>query len=200
MTRRTIPRWLPNAISALRIAMVPAWLWCAESANRGETAADVDAWRHGALAILLLIGLSDVVDGQLARRFCLQSPLGANLDAVADKLTQVAACTYFALRDGDAFAPLPVWFLGLLIARDALLLVGFACIHRRRGRVHAEHRAHGRIASVLLFVLLLVQTGGASATTLQPMLLATAAMFVGSTAAYTLHGIRQFRAPMTGDP
>lgn len=199
MTRTAVPTWLPNAISVLRIAMVPVWLWCAEGAHRAATAADVDAWRYRALSILMLIGLSDIVDGQLARRFGLQSSLGANLDAVADKLTQVAACTWFALRQSAAFAPLPLWFLGLLIARDLLLLAGFVAIHRRRGRVHAEHRAHGRVASVLLFALLLTQTAGATAATLQPMLLVTAAVFACSTAAYTLHGVRQFRTKATGD-
>lgn len=187
-----IPRWLPNAISYLRIALVPAWVAAAEAANGTAEAGGAAApWRQVAAAILLAIGLSDLVDGYLARRFDLQSRLGAILDAVADKLAQVVLVTYLALRSGPAFAPLPTWFLGLLIARDLVLLVGYLTVRRRAGSVHVVHRAHGKLTSLFLFALLLAYSFGFAGGDLTWPLLALAAWVAASAGLYVCDGLRQ---------
>jgi len=194
MPRPPIPRWLPNAISVLRVLLVPLWAWCAEHANRlFEAGADGSEARSAAALVLVTIGLSDALDGWLARRFALQSGLGANLDAIADKLAQIVMVTYLALRHGPAFPALPPWFLGLLIARDALLVLGCFAIWRRRGRVETEHGWHGKAASLGLFVVLVAcnfAVGDAVAATLVGV---TAVLVVASTAIYTRDGVRQFR-------
>jgi len=195
MSPAPIPRWLPNAISVARVVLVPVWAWCAESANRAfAEGADGDAWRRAAALVLITIGASDALDGWLARRFGLQSRIGANLDAIADKLTQIVVTTYLVLRTGPAFPAIPLWFLGLLMARDLLLVLGCAAIWRRRGRVDTEHVWHGKVSSLCLFALLLLcnlAVGDAAVTT---MLLVTAAVVIASTVAYTRDGVRQFRA------
>lgn len=190
-----VPGWLPNAISCLRILLVPVWVVLAEAANRSGEAADAMAAQRGlAVATLLAIGLSDVVDGFLARRFHLQSPTGATLDAVADKLAQVVLFTYLALRPGPAFSAVPFWFLGLLIARDGLMLAGWLLVRQRAGRVEAEHRAHGKLSSLLLFALLVAFSAGLEGAAVTPLLVASGAVVIGSTTLYTREGIRQFRA------
>ncbi|MBM4062842.1 MAG: CDP-alcohol phosphatidyltransferase family protein, partial [Planctomycetes bacterium] len=141
---RLVPRWLPNAISTLRIALVPGWVALAEAANRAaETGGPAERLRWSAVAVLIAIGVSDVLDGFLARRFGLQSHLGAVLDAVADKLAQVVVFFYLALRQGPEFATVPLWFLLVLVGRDLLLLLGCAIVRWRAGRVRVDHRPHG---------------------------------------------------------
>lgn len=190
-----VPGWLPNAISCLRILLVPVWVVLAEAANRAGEAADTMAAPRGlAVATLLAIGLSDVVDGFLARRFHLQSTTGATLDAVADKLAQVVLFTYLALRPGPAFSAVPFWFLGLLIARDGLMLAGWLLVRRRAGRVEAEHRAHGKLSSLLLFGLLVAFSAGLEGPGVTALLIAAGAVVIGSTTLYTREGIRQLRA------
>jgi phosphatidylglycerophosphate synthase len=194
MLDRSIPRWLPNAISVLRVLLVPLWAWCAEHANRlFEAGADGSDARRAAAAVLVAIGLSDALDGWLARRFGLQSRLGANLDAVADKLAQIVMTTYLALRIGPAFPAIPFWFLLLLIARDGLLLLGCFAIWRRRGHVDTEHGRHGKAASLCLFAVLLVCNFAASDAAVATMVGFTAVVVVVSTAIYTVDGVRQFR-------
>ena len=81
-----VPGWLPNAISCLRILLVPVWVVLAEAANRSGEAADAMAAQRGlAVATLLAIGLSDVVDGFLARRFHLQILQGFALPPFLDE-------------------------------------------------------------------------------------------------------------------
>jgi cardiolipin synthase (CMP-forming) len=191
---RPIPHWLPNAISVGRVLLVPAWAYCAEAANRTfEAGADGAGMRRTAALVLATIGASDALDGWLARRFALQSRLGANLDAIADKLAQVVVTTYLALRVGPAFPVIPLWFLGLLIARDALLAAGCVAIWRRHGSVDTDHGWHGKVSSLLLFTLLLACSLAAGSAIVNTLLLATVAFVAVSTVAYTREGMRQFR-------
>lgn len=193
MAEPPVPRWLPNAISALRILLVPGWLVVAEWANRtAANGGDVAAHRTAATLLLVSIGASDVIDGYLARRYSLQSRLGATLDAVADKLVQVVLTTYLTLRHGAAFAAMPLWFLGVLIARDVVLLSGYVLIRRRCGSVDTEHQGHGRIASLLQFLLLIGYSAGLASAATWPPLVLIAAATVLSTARYVRRGYRQF--------
>jgi len=191
--RRRPPPWLPNAISFGRIALIPAFLGFAEATR---TAAEAGLPQGGeralAAATLVVIGLSDVVDGHLARRHQLGTPLGAFLDALADKLAQVSFVAYLALRGGPAFAPIPVWFLLLLVARDLVLGTGSLLLRRRRGAVDVEHRVHGKLVSLLLFVLLLAITLGLPGEFALAGVLLVSAIAVPSTLGYVRHGFRQW--------
>ena len=191
----TVPRWLPNAISWLRILMVPAWVVFAEAANRtGELGGSVTPSRTTALLVLVAIGVSDLVDGHLARRFQLQSRTGAMLDAVADKLAQCVLFAYLALRTGPAFAAMPLWFLVLLIGRDAVLLAGWAIVRHRRGTVTVVHHVHGKATSALLFAMLVVFSAGIGEQVTWPLLVGAAVVVVVSTALYVRDGWRQVAA------
>lgn len=191
-----IPRWLPNAISIVRVLLVPVWVLAAEAATAAAATGDAaTGWRrHAALAVLLVIGGSDVLDGWLARRFSLQSRFGATLDAVADKLAQVVLFTWLTLRESAAFAPVPPWFLALLIARDVVLLAGYLAIRARHGRVDTEHRPHGKVSSLLLFALLIAFSAGAPASVTTPLCGLAAALVAASTASYVRGGFRQYCA------
>ena len=70
---------LPNILSFFRLALIPAIVYCYEGAYYG--------W---AVALLILSGVTDVVDGWIARTFHLVSDFGKALDPIADKLTQAA--------------------------------------------------------------------------------------------------------------
>ncbi|MEZ6036113.1 MAG: CDP-alcohol phosphatidyltransferase family protein [Planctomycetota bacterium] len=192
----SIPRRLPNAISVLRVLMVPVWVLLAEDANLSylcDNHERGDELRLWSALVLVAIGLSDVLDGWLARRFDLRSKLGATLDAVADKLAQVVLTTWLALRAAPAFPVIPLWFLLLLIARDGLLLLGYFVIRRRHGKVHTEHELHGKLSSLCLFGLLLAFSFGAPPMVTTPWLVVSAAIVLWSTAAYVRRGITELR-------
>jgi cardiolipin synthase len=185
-------RWLPNSISVLRILLVPLWVLFAERCARAVEAGDpADAPRIQAVATLLAIGISDLVDGQLARRWRVESRAGATLDAVADKLAQVTVITWLALRENGAFLTVPLWFLLLLIARDLLLGLGLLGLRRRVRGLRVVHRWHGKLASLLLFVLMIWATTGAGARLATGAWIALGAWIAASTAAYVLDGLRQ---------
>lgn len=188
------PPWLPNAISGVRILLVPAWVWFAEACRNDVVAGgDGATARWLATATLIAIGVSDVLDGWLARRFDLGSQLGATLDAVADKLAQVVLVTWLTMRpilggSAIAFTALPLAFMLLLIARDAVLATGYLLIRARCGTVEVVHHAHGKIASVLLFALLVLVTADVATVAVLPILLVIAVVVTVSTVSYFRDG------------
>jgi phosphatidylglycerophosphate synthase len=192
--RRAPPPWLPNAISFARIALIPAFLGFAEATRTAaEAGLPETAERILAALTLVAIGLSDVLDGYLARRYHLGTPLGAVLDAVADKLAQVSLVAYFTLRDSAAFEQIPLWFLLLLVARDLVLASGSLLVRRRHGAVDVEHKVHGKLVSLLQFALLLAITLGLGRLGVLLGVVAVAVLTVPSTLGYVRHGIRQWR-------
>ena len=85
-----------------------------------------------ALISFLVAGLSDGLDGFIARRFSQQSSLGLVLDPIADKLlmtTAFIALTFLANLPKTPHLPIPFWVTALVIGRDVLIVVVAAAIH-----------------------------------------------------------------------
>ncbi|RUL69224.1 CDP-alcohol phosphatidyltransferase family protein [Dyella choica] len=103
-------RWrhLPNAISVLRVLLVApiGWLLWHEQ------------WRC-ALQLVAVAGVSDGVDGFLARQYGWQSRLGGMLDAIADKLLLVACFVILAWRQ-----EVPLWLATIVCGRDLVIALG----------------------------------------------------------------------------
>lgn len=189
-----MPAWVPNAISMVRIALVPIWLWLAFSL-RAEALTGSEIDRSWIIGVFVALGLSDIVDGFIARRFKLTSNLGATLDAVADKLAQVATVTFLVWLGAPAFSPLPLWLWITLVVRDGVLGVGFLLIFRRHRSVQVEHRWHGKASSLVLFALIIVATAGAPAWVIDLGSALAVGLILPGTVAYVREGWRQFKQP-----
>ncbi len=99
---------IPNILSILRLAGVPLFLWLVLVPKADGLA----------LLVLLVSGITDWLDGYLARRLDQTSKLGQILDPVADRLYILAVVIGLAWRD-----IIPIWLAFLLPARDLLLWV-----------------------------------------------------------------------------
>lgn len=100
--------YLPNIVSVLRMLLVLPTAWCLW---HGEIAL--------ALALMAVAGISDGLDGALARRYNWQSHLGSILDPLADKLLVAVTFIVFTYQNH-----IPVWLVFLTIGRDLVILVG----------------------------------------------------------------------------
>ncbi len=128
-----IPGWLPNLITLIRIGLIPVFLVLVAACNAALLATEpATTWRLGAVSVYCTIGVSDLIDGYLARKYQLTTPFGATLDAVADKLAQISFLLFFTLSTGPGFALLPVWFLCVVLARDFILAIGWLLLRQRR--------------------------------------------------------------------
>jgi phosphatidylglycerophosphate synthase len=182
-------------VTLIRVVLIPVFVYLGLGAqNVARAGADPTVLRAMALAILVVMGVSDLLDGWIARRFDLISQVGAVVDAVADKLVQVALVAFFTLSVGPPFASLPLWFLIVVFGRDLVLLVGVTVLRVRYGALKVVHRSHGRIASVLMFAVLGWAAFGWPNWGLWPLMLAAAGVSVLSATLYALDGAAQGRA------
>mgnify|MGYP001325575563 CR=1 FL=1 len=107
---------VPNALSFARLLGVPLFLWL--------VLVEADGW---ALALLVFAGLSDWLDGKLARALEQTSRLGAVLDPAADRLYILATLVGLTVR-----GIIPPWLVAVLVARE-LAIVPIAPVIRRLG-------------------------------------------------------------------
>ncbi|MGI9302600.1 MAG: CDP-alcohol phosphatidyltransferase family protein [Gammaproteobacteria bacterium] len=101
-------RFIPNLITGLRFLLVPPLV-----------ALLLDGRFGASLILFAFMGLSDAVDGFLAKRYGWHSRLGAFLDPLADKTMLVSA--YLSLA---WMGLLPVWFVAVIVVRDVVILGG----------------------------------------------------------------------------
>lgn len=130
-------RHLPNAITSLRILLTP---WIGVLVARGE-------WRT-AFWLTLGAGLSDGLDGWLARRFSWQSRLGAYLDPISDKA--LLATLFLGLGFVGA---LPWWMVGLAFGRDLMILAFAAYGMTTKGLRNFPPSIWGKLSTALQMLL-----------------------------------------------
>ncbi|MDD2817284.1 MAG: CDP-alcohol phosphatidyltransferase family protein [Candidatus Nanopelagicales bacterium] len=136
---------VPNALSVVRLIGVPIFLWLI-------LVPQADGW---AFLVLAVAGVTDWLDGALARMLNQQSRLGALLDPAADRLYIAATIVGLALR-----SIIPWWIVAALVARDVLLL-GLIPLLRKHGMLTLPVTMLGKAATFCLlwgFPMLLLST------------------------------------------
>ena len=103
---------------------------------------------------LVASALSDLVDGQIARRFNARSRFGA----IADKLTMLTVTLLLAWQ-----GLLPVWLATAMVLRDVVIVVGAVAYHRLFGHVEMAPTWLSKLNTVLEFVMLAAVIADAAA-------------------------------------
>lgn len=130
---------VPNILTTFRIFLIPAFIWF-YSFQKEE---------HIAFGILVLSGMTDVLDGFIARRFHMISSLGKALDPVADKLTQVVVLICL----GNRF-PFLFILVGMLAVKEIITgCMSLLAIHKTNQVNGADW--HGKATTVFLYITML---------------------------------------------
>lgn len=128
---------VPNGISMARIVLIGVFGYLMIAGH--------DLW---AIAALVVAGVSDFLDGYLARRWNQVTKLGAILDPTADRMLTIVVVAALAIR-----GIIPWWLLGVLFARD--IVVGIALLYARRRKVAVPDVAFvGKAATFALYFFL----------------------------------------------
>lgn len=181
---------IPNVLSLLRLLGVPLFLWLLLGSHANQLAAD-----GYALLVLVVSGITDWLDGKLARWLNQQSRFGEQLDPLADRLYTLATLVAFVIRDF-----IPWWVAAVLVARDLVMAVVLLVL-RYRGFEPPQVNYIGKAATFTLMyafpLLLLTEDGSALAGVARPIAYAFmiwgSGLFLWSGALYVLQAGRALR-------
>ena len=147
-------------------------------------------WGTIALVAFLAAGLSDAVDGFVARVFRQKSRFGAILDPLADKLLINVVLVFLAVNETYAY-PVPRWFPVVVLARDIAIAMGAYALSDYFHKLRVQPRLTGKLTTAVqlaYIVAVLLQMGLAPG-----LLYAAAAMTAISFTDYFIEGLRQAR-------
>ena len=136
---------IPNALSALRILLIPVFIVFYMKADSEHY-----SYYAYAASALILSGLSDLFDGVIARKFNQMTELGKILDPIADKLTQLAVVICVAIKLNNPVLSLT---LMLFVIKEVLMLAGGFIILRRKISMQAS-KWYGKVATAVFYVVM----------------------------------------------
>jgi len=136
------PKYIPNLICIARIFLVAPIIWSLLESDYGL-----------ALFLILTAGLSDALDGYLARRFDWRTRLGGLLDPAADKLLMFSLFLTLSWLGW-----VPVWFTAIVIGRDVVIVAGIIAYQALVEPVHGNPTLASKLNTVLqiAFALLVI--------------------------------------------
>lgn len=131
---------LPNLLSIIRLMLIPVivYLYCFEEQY------------IAAMAIIIISGLTDVVDGIIARKFDMVSDFGKILDPIADKLTQITVIFCIATRVSE------VWLLvGMFVIKETVMLIMGMVAIKKLDSVNSA-KWYGKANTVILYAAMVL--------------------------------------------
>ena len=131
---------IPNLLSLFRLCLIPVfmWLYCVEKNY---------LWTG---IVLIISGLTDTVDGIIARKFNMISDLGKVLDPIADKVTQAAMLFCLLTRFPLMIAP-----LALMVVKEFFMGVTGLLVIQKTGKVFGADW-HGKVNTWLLYAMMIL--------------------------------------------
>lgn len=136
---------IPNLLSIFRMGLVPLFI-----------IALVGDHPVRALAIFLAAGITDGLDGFIARFYQQQSHLGSYLDPIADKLLLTSAYVMLAIPPAAGGLAIPVWVSILVIARDVLIVVVALILYLALDIGHFPPAMIGKVTTVVQVVTVIL--------------------------------------------
>ncbi len=151
---------IPNILTLLRVLFTPLLVWLLLDHRFGT-----------ALVIFLLAGLTDGLDGFIARVFEQKSKLGAYLDPVADKLLLVSSFILLGL-----VGAVPAWLVVVTVSRDVIIVLGVATLAFHQVPVEIKPTVLSKINTLFQLITIFL------------MLVNLSVFYIPNWIAYTLFG------------
>ena len=131
-------KYIPNILTILRFLFIPIILYFIFTGN----------YILG-IVFFTISGITDVLDGFIARKFNLISNFGKLMDPLADKLTQI-----FVLAALVTVKIIPVWILTIVILKELIMVVGASFLYGKDVVVYSKW--YGKVATVLFYLAIVI--------------------------------------------
>jgi len=142
MEIKTKLKYIPNILSAVRIMLVPVFMYSFFNY--------FDEKIYLPLIVFVVAGMTDIIDGYLARRNNWITSLGKFLDPLADKLLQCSVLVCFVLRGF-----VPWWLAGMFIAKELFMICG-ALIVLKKIHVTVKSNWYGKFTTAVFYAIALL--------------------------------------------
>lgn len=129
---------IPNSLTTLRIFLIPVYLYFFYSNFQNNILF--------AGLVFILAGISDVLDGYIARKYDMTSKFGAVLDPVADKLMTFTILISFTTK-----GIIPIWILIALGIKEMMMLLGGGILYIFKGKQIVASNQYGKIATLSFY-------------------------------------------------
>ena len=129
---------IPNILTIIRFILIPIIL---NFIFQGDYISGI--------IIFSISGLTDVLDGFIARKFNLISNFGKLMDPLADKLTQISVLAALV-----SVKIIPVWILAIVVLKELIMVVGASFLYGKDVVVYSKW--YGKLATVLFYLAIVV--------------------------------------------
>ena len=134
---------LPNILTTLRLLLIPVFIYIFFFFEDNNLLY--------ATIVFFLAGITDGLDGYLARKYHQVTKIGQALDPLADKLMQLTVIVCFTIA-----GILPLWILIVVGIKEALMILGAAILYTRRDKTVIPANKLGKVSTVLFYVAILL--------------------------------------------
>jgi len=188
---------IPNLLSLFRMGLIPLFVILVVNGDLRK-----------ALLVFVVAGVTDALDGFIARFWHQQSPLGAYLDPIADKLLLTTAYVMLSIPGLNHGTRIPPWITILVIARDVLMVSVALVLYLAAGVKRFPPSVLSKINTILqvaAVVLVLVSGGFPDLRSVELAAETTLYLVAGLTVASGLHYIylyshKKVREELRGTP
>ena len=132
---------IPNILTILRFLLIPIIIILAIQNNY-----------IGVIIVLTISGITDVLDGFIARKFNFITDFGKLMDPLADKATQMAILVTFALK-----AVIPLWIIVIVILKEFFMIAGASFLYGKELVVSSKW--YGKLTTVLFYLAIVCSMG-----------------------------------------
>ena len=131
-------KYVPNALTVLRFLLIPIIV-----------IACVQGQYILAIAVLSISGLTDILDGTIARKYNYITDFGKLLDPLADKATQISLLTTLFIKGA-----IPIWILAIVVLKEFCMVSGASFLYGKELVVSSKW--YGKLATVLFYVAMVI--------------------------------------------
>lgn len=160
---------IPNALTIVRFLLVPVFIYSFYYQNQNNHIIPI--------LIFLFAGLTDILDGYIARKYNLVTKWGKLLDPLADKCIQISALIVLTHKE-----MIPVWVVLVVLAKEVFIIVGSALLYRKR--IVTQANWYGKLATVMFYIAIIDTIFTSSVTGMYLLVIAVVATLYAA-ASYT---------------
>lgn len=131
-------KYIPNALTILRFILIPLIVIACVQGNYIL-----------AIITLTISGITDILDGTIARKFNLITDFGKLMDPLADKATQICLLTTLFIK-----GLIPIWILAIVVLKEICMISGASFLYGKELVVSSKW--YGKLATVLFYVAMVV--------------------------------------------